>query len=455
MILIKNSPFLQSNKSNSQIIKMKKIFILLFVCLFINKSFAYGETGEAELNAPTKAYILSRFCTEVKYNFAFYDKLNFNWDSLCVASMPSLTATSSDEDFLKGMQPLCNQLHDGHTYIFPMNNPKNQADWIRPFPMKTKRIGDRVFVTDVYSSNLQQSGVHPGCEIIEIDGENVLDYGNKHIRPYLASSTPQWAKYRPFAEFELTKDKGSKSSKILFKNKKGKEFTVESNRNLSWDLKKDTPSMSFKVKEDNIGLLTVGSFQNSDFNRTYFDELYDEILKTDALIIDIRNNSGGNSSHADYLISHFIRLPIPQETWSSPMYIAAHASWNYPREWYMQTPAPVLPMDEKEIYQKPIILLVNATTFSSAENFCVLFKGAKRGKIIGTPTGGSTGNPIFIDLGFGLGCCICTKHELDTDGNEFIGIGIQPDIVAEEDINTFLNNGDSVIEKALDFLRSK
>ena len=26
---------------------------------------------------------------------------------------------------------------------------------------------------------------------------------------------------------------------------------------------------------------------------------------------------------------------------------------------------------------------------------------------------------------------------------------------AEEDINTFLNNGDSVIEKALDFLRSK
>lgn len=341
---------------------MKKILILLFVCLFINKSYAYGQTGEAELNAPTKAYILSRFCTEVKYNFAFYDKLKFNWDSLCVASIPSLTATSSDEDFLKGMQILCNQLHDGHTYIFPMNNPKNQADWIRPFPMKTRRIGDRVFVTDVYSSNLQQSGVCPGCEIIEIDGENVLDYGNRHILPYLASSTPQWAKYRPFAEFELTKDKGSKSSKILFKNKKGKEFTVESNRNLSWDLQKDTPSMSFKVKKDNIGLLTVGSFQNSDFNRAYFDKLYDDILKTDALIIDIRNNSGGNSSHADYLISHFIHRPIPQGTWSSPMYIAAHASWNYPREWYMQTPDPVLPINEKEIYQKPIVLLVNATT---------------------------------------------------------------------------------------------
>lgn len=105
------------------IIGMKKILILLCVCLFAKESIAYGQTGEAELNAPAKAYILSRFCTEVKYNFAFYDKLKFDWDSLCVASMPSLIATSSDEEFLKGMQILCNQLHDGHTYIFPTNNP--------------------------------------------------------------------------------------------------------------------------------------------------------------------------------------------------------------------------------------------------------------------------------------------------------------------------------------------
>lgn len=434
---------------------MKKTLILLCVCLFVNRSFAHGQTGDAELDASAKAYVLSRFCTEVKYNFAFYDKLEFDWDSLCVASMPSLTATLSDEDFLKGMQVLCNKLQDGHTYIFPMNNPKDPADWIRPFPMKTERIGDRVFVTAVYSSVLKQSGVRPGCEIVEIDDENVLDYGNRHIRPYLASSTPQWAKYRPFAEFELTKDKGSKTSRILFKDEKGEEFAVESDRNIAWDLHNGTPSMSFRVEEGNIGLLTVGSFQNSDFDRAYFDELYDEILKTDALIIDIRNNSGGNSLHADYLISHFIHQPIPQGTWSSPMYIAAHASWNYPREWYVQTPDPVLPVKEKEIYKNPIVLLVNATTFSSAENFCVLFRGAKRGKIIGTPTGGSTGNPVFIDLGFGFGCCICTKHELDTEGNEFVGIGIQPDILAEEDIDTFLDNGDSVMEKALDFLRSE
>lgn len=432
---------------------MKKILTLLGACLFAGYMSAYGQAAKTELDASQKAYLLSRFCTEVKYNFAFYNQLDFDWDSLCIASLPDLTATTSDEAFLKGMQALCAKLQDGHTYVFAMNNPQNPADWIRPFPMQTKRIGDSVFVTKVYSSDLQKQGVQPGCEVLKIDGEDVLEYGDRHIRPYLASSTPQWSRYRPYAEFELTKEKGSKVSRILFRDRKGKEFMIESNRNISWDLQKNTPSMSFKTLEGNVGLLTVRSFQDSDFNRVYFDELYQELLKTDALIIDIRDNGGGNSSHADYLVSHLCRQPIPQGAWKSPMYIAAHASWNYPQEWYMQTPGPLSPARQKEIYQKPVVVLVNATTFSSAENFCVTFRGAKRGKIIGTPTGGSTGNPIFIDLGFGLGCCICTKHELDAEGNEFVGIGIQPDIVVEEDSHAFLKGRDNVIEKALEFLR--
>ena len=135
------------------------------------------------------------------------------------------------------MKELCAQLNDGHTYIFSMNNPENKADWIRPFPMKTKRIGDRVFVTEVYSSDLQNQGVFANCEVLEVDGEKVLDYGNKYIKPYLASSTSQWSEYRPFAEFELTKDKGSKVSKILFRTPAGKKFMGEEGQMLGRELR--------------------------------------------------------------------------------------------------------------------------------------------------------------------------------------------------------------------------
>lgn len=153
---------------------------------------AYGQTeSENKLDTAKKAYILSRLCTEVKYNFVFYNKLNFDWDKLCMDSMPTLVTTSSDEEFVKGLQKLCVQLRDGHTEIFELDNPSNQEDWIRPFPFKTKRIGNRVFVTEVYSSDFQKQGVTINSEILEIDGEKVLDYGKKYLQPYLSSSTPQ------------------------------------------------------------------------------------------------------------------------------------------------------------------------------------------------------------------------------------------------------------------------
>lgn len=119
----------------------------------------------------------------------------------------------------------------------------------------------------------------------------------------------------------------------------------------------------------------------------------------------------------------------------------------------MESPNALNPIENKPIYTKPIAVLVNATTFSSAENFCVTFRGLNRGKIIGTPTGGSTGNPISINLGFGIGCGICTKDEWDVDGNKFIGIGIIPDIVVQEDSSIFLQDRDNVIETALSILK--
>ena len=105
-------------------------------------------------------------------------------------------------------------------------------------------------------------------------------------------------------------------------------------------------------------------------------------------------------------------------------------------------------------YDKPIILLVNGTTFSAAEDFTVLFKNANRGKVVGTPTGGSTGNPIFIDLGWGYIGRICTIHEKLADGTEFIGVGIQPDVVVEETESVIFGN-DNVIEEALKIITYK
>ncbi|RHJ79129.1 S41 family peptidase [Parabacteroides sp. AM08-6] len=426
---------------------------LLLLLTMLNTRITYGQSVENNLDAPKKAFILSRFCSEVKYNFVHYNKLKINWDSLCIANLPRLTATHSDEEFMDELKKICAQLHDGHTFLYIANTPGDEANWIRPFPMETKRIGDRVFVTSVYNSKFKEQGLDAGCEVLKIDGENVIEYGERHISPFFPSSTPQWSKYAPFNNFELTKDKGTKVSTIDFRTPKGKTFTISSNRNISWDIENTSSVFDFKVLKNKIGILTIRNFQSGNFKKEDFDKIYNDILATNALIIDIRNNGGGNSSYADYVIRHFDNKPIRVGRWSSRMYIAAHASWNFPQEWYTESPDAMNPISDKPIYKKPLALLVNACTFSSAENFCVTFRGLNRGKIIGTPTGGSTGNPIFIDLGFGVSCGICTKNEWDVDNNEFIGIGIIPDIEVEENASIYLNGKDNVIETAINMLK--
>lgn len=427
---------------------MKKNTLILSCLLMLFAVRINAQADTDNLTDAEKAYVLSKFNTEVKYNFVFYNELPFNWDSLCLAALPALLDTKSFDEYVDGLKRLCAELSDGHTRILADNKGGNSDHWLKPWPMKTKRVGDRVFVREVLNSGFQKQGLEEGCEVLQIDGMDVIDYVDRYKRPYTSSSTPQWLDYSLYNEFELTKDTGSKVSKILFKNRKGKTFTIESHRNVEWDIDSGSSVFEYKVLEGNTGLLKINIFMGNDFVRE-FNEIYKEIEKTDALIIDIRDNMGGNSGFADYIIRHLSNSPVKMGLWSSRMYVAAHGSWGYPQEWYMMTPPDLKPVTDKPIYTKPVAVLVNSSTFSSSENFCVTFRGMDRGKIIGMPTGGSTGNPIYIKLGYDISALICTKNEWDVAGNKFIGIGIIPDIEVEETADIFLNGKDVVIEAAL------
>jgi C-terminal processing protease CtpA/Prc len=192
---------------------------------------------------------------------------------------------------------------------------------------------------------------------------------------------------------------------------------------------------------------------NNSFKQL-FDSIYTKILQSDALIIDLRNNGGGNSNNADYILTHLSSKPIKTSSWGSRMYIPAHASWNYPQEWYFNSSEYLTPVENKKIYDKPVTVLVNVGTFSSSEDFCVKFRGMKRGKLIGTTTGGSTGNGVKITLIEGIAeANICSKKDISPDGNIFVGVGVKPDIEVKETKQSFIDKKDIILEKAISQLQ--
>jgi len=76
----------------------------------------------------------------------------------------------------------------------------------------------------------------------------------------------------------------------------------------------------------------------------------------------------------------------------------------------------------------------------------------KRGRIVGEPTGGSTGQPLSIALPGGGSFRICTKHDRYPDGKEFVGVGVQPQVVVHPSIEDFRAGRDTVLEAALKLL---
>ena len=429
---------------------MKKLFFLLPVFCFANLLFAQQEfPKQPVLTDAQKVYGLSKMCTEVKYNYVYYDKLTFDWDSLCMAAIPEVLATKDAFSYVNVLRNLAAKLGDGHTSVSWNNNNLR----VSPLPFITLKYGNRIFVNEVYSKALKEKGIVKGAEILKINGKSAYDYGKENIMPYTAASTPQWRDYYSFSSFELTKGLQPDEITIEYKEPDGKVKTLTTNRlTQKWDDQDIRETFHFKVLPSNVGFLRITTFNDNGMNKK-FDAIYDEIKSTDALIIDLRNNGGGNSSYADYILRHFTEVPFKSNQWSSPMYIPAHASWNYPKEWYLQAPQLNRPVN-KEIYTKPVIVLINAGTFSSAENFCSQFLGMNRGKLVGTATGGSTGNPIYMNLIDDVASIIiCTKKDVMPDGSEFVGVGIKPHVEIEETANDFLNNKDVVLEKAIELIR--
>jgi C-terminal processing protease CtpA/Prc len=437
---------------------MKKIICFLVCSVIICCSYGQ-ESPKKSLSDVEKIVGLSKCWSEVKYSFVYFDKLTFDWDSLYQATIPVVLATKSDFEYYRELQRFVARLQDGHTSIW-FGNHQDFLDNMATIPLTTRLIDKKMIVIGIHNNELAQvEGIKRGMEIVKINGIDVHEYVSNNIKPFVFSSTEQWTNLIAYGR-DATRGKKAESVRLTFKNENNQVFESTISHAMPENVLPPKPLFDFTVLEDNIGLLKIDDFWRNNYT-AHFDSIYKKILATDALIIDIRDNGGGNTNNAAYILSHLTNESFKMSAWSSPQYVPAFASWNLPKEWYIAEPWIAQPIENKPIYDKPIALLIDESTFSAAEDFCVGFRTMKRGFIIGTPSGGSTGNPIGFSLPGGGWLQICTKKDTYPDGTEFVGVGILPDIEVRETVSSFLskaetgNDNSNAIRKAIEILKKK
>lgn len=448
---------------------MKKICLLITVLVFCTSLYAQKQfdstayatfyqniwekpvyqpgTSEKLLDEQEKIAGLSKLWAEAKYNFANFDLVpNLNWDSLYQSFIPKVQATQSTEAYYKTLQHFYQYLHDGHTGVsMPMNYYKEKNGIL---PIEIRWVENKAIVVRNLSKVTNEQAIRPGMELVAFNHVPVHQFIQKEISPYLSFSTSQDSIERIY-RYDLMIGKAGTPVTLTFKGNKNKEIKNNVQYIPFEQFFGNYPMIDFKVLKGNIGYLQINSF-NDERVVSLYDSLFPAIAKTSGLIIDIRNNGGGNGSNGYEILSSLtentfytgksvIRRYRPVgRAWGSIMSTDIESEDWVPRK--------------KQLYTQPVIVLVSGATYSAAEDFASAFKIMKRGKLMGSTTGGSTGQPITFGLPGGGVARVCAKRDFIWDGTEFIGIGIQPDIYQLPTIKGIIENKDEVLDAALQTL---
>ncbi|MFC0253829.1 S41 family peptidase [Massilia consociata] len=390
---------------------------------------------------------LSKFWSEVKYNFVYVDKLKeLDWDRLYLEYIPKVRATTSTAEYYLVLMELCAKLQDGHTNVYP--GPELGNAMTRPL-LTTHLVEGRVLVREVFDPALKAGGVVAGAEIVEVDGEPVAAYAQREIAPYVSASTPQDLERRVYG-YQFLMGPGDKAPRVTFRNAGGKTFTLPARR-VDWEsfgkAAGNKPPFELRKLPGNVTYVALNGFGDSKAADAFL-AAFDQIASSAALIIDVRNNGGGNSHEGYRVLATLTDAPFATSTWSTRQYLPSYRAWKRPMPDFEGKPENWQP-DGKRHFGGPVAVLTSGGTYSAAEDFMVAYEGMKRGPIIGEATGGSTGQPLFVQLPGGGMARICTKADTYPDGRAWVGHGIQPTVKVVPTVLDVRRGRDTVLEAAL------
>ena len=374
-----------------------------------------------------------------KVNEHFYDP-NFagvNWREVRDRYRPQVMAIQDDAAFLALMTRMLRELPVSHLGVRP---PVGEQRF--NIPLNWRRIDGQLIVSaGALPSDAYRQGLRPG-DLILTPPEN--------LRGVLGSAT-----------------------NIQVRGCDGRERTaqVRIGRFLSTPL---APRVSWSIYEQQpgqrIGYLRVAEF--ADGVVPLIDTAMSELGETSALIIDVRDNPGGNASFirlASYFLSgqnlvaalmmrpaleRFHRAPDQIDPTTLPRATRTYTTAEVFRALRSNNGAVALYSEDlgNRVYRGRVVVLINDYTGSAAEGFAGFMKARTRATLIGSTTAGQLlgGQPINVRGGWSL--VIPTHAAWGPDGRPTIDRPTTPHIEVPLTREDMCDRRDAVYLRALDFL---
>jgi C-terminal processing protease CtpA/Prc len=431
----------------------------------------------ATLSASDKVYGLSKFWQEVNYNFVYIGRVDRSkWDSAYRSMIGQVQATPDDYCYYRLLQKFCAILHDGHTNVWASQgvNDLILTKMFGEYWFGTENIDGKAIITHTLKSKIKELPI--GSEVIEVNGLPVEQYLRDSVRPYISSSTHYVLEDQ--AIVNLLKGPMGASYKIKVRRPDGSILPLSLTHAKTADTAfypslVNSPLLEMKWVDKQIAYLALNSFEDQKIDTLFTDKL-PELYKARGLIIDLRNNGGGNTGIGYAILQYLMRDSVmngsrsftrehraafkawgkfvePRDTLYDPW---KRQAWNYNHDAVMYA----FEYEPDTIHLKgqrlivPTVILIGHNTASAAEDFLIAAANQQHMIRIGDRSYGSTGQPFLFDLPGGGGARVCTKKDTYPDGKEFVGFGIAPDMVVKPVVKDFVDHKDPALDKSIDYL---
>lgn len=399
------------------------LVILAFVGLIIYARFFYSSDIDAESYYVESLPLANdRFNDDfneiadvVKENYSLYESKHLNLDSLCDAYAVRVKGISTPKEYGEILQEFFAALRVGHASVYFKTYSAGAVPVI---------INDSIFISKP-NTILTQAGFKDKDRVIAIDGVPTVEWMNCNEK-YVASSTP--LNRRMFTGGEMFR---SLSDTV-------RTYTVcRGLDTLAIRLPLvphealpavNSAATESKILNDSIGYLAINTMMDGVLESFASD--FSRVRNLPYLIIDVRNNEGGNSGNGRELCRYFIRKDQPHCIGGENMSPMADA------------------------YTGKEVLLTGPKTFSAAESFVIDMKESGNVILIGESTAGDTGNrPKTFRTSNGICFRIPTAPPTASPkGFPLEGVGIEPDYRIVQTVTDFLNDTDTQLEFALRYI---
>lgn len=405
-----------------------------------------NENPYLDMKMPNVEYRLLglfRFWNVVNYYFPYKYATDKPWEKVITDLIPDFVKANHLLSYHKAVLKMSASIDDGHGGVYPFMHATLSGKYNPPFYFKL--IDNKAVITKIIDTQeVKKANIQTGSIIEKISGISIKKRAQDFWDCVPASN--KVGKYRDLHAFIL--NSAQTSAVYSGYNPDGTRFSSSVKLREGNFLKEflefhemNNPIISKMVAND------VAYVFASNINRNNIDSVMLPLMKTKAIILDLRNypNTMPSYKMADY----FLDKPTVYSK-------QTRNNFNYPGLLIWEntnagTTVETVGKENPNPYKGKLILLVDYRTQSLPEFNCLILKTYKNTVIIGNQTAGADGNQTRMIFPGGYKIMFSGYGIYQANGEEAQRVGIPIDINVKYTTQDFVEAKDPILEKAVEF----